>query len=165
MSLLTFYLNETPDHAGRFLHDIWAFSLEDLEYHHDFIQWLFPLDTPSPFNPEAPTLDTVTVRSFRGSRQHKQNLLHSLEVMLHFYGLADTNGVVIRADNFSERSTNWLRKGNHNHLRLTRILRTLHLVGLEQESAALLQCLNQIANDFPAAITPATLNFWQNTQS
>ncbi len=165
MSLLTFYLDQSPDHAGRFLHDLWAFSLEELEYHHDFIQWLFPLDTPSPVNPDAPTLDPQTIAAFRGSPQHKQNLLHSFDLMLHFYGLGRVNGAVIRADNFSARTPNWLRKGNHNHLRLTRILRCLHLLGLEEDSAALLKCLIHIANDFPGAVTLTTLNFWQNTQN
>ncbi|MGN6368745.1 MAG: opioid growth factor receptor-related protein [Phycisphaerae bacterium] len=162
MSLISFYLNESPDSAGRRLADIWAFSLDELEYHHDFIQWLFPLDTPSPVNPDAPTLDANTIRLFRANPQLRANLLHSLDKMLYFYGLTRTDPTITRVPNFPDRSPNWLRPNNHNHLRLTRILRSTHLLGLEKESAALLQCLLEIAADLPTAITPTTLRFWQS---
>ncbi|HVX86759.1 MAG TPA: opioid growth factor receptor-related protein [Phycisphaerae bacterium] len=160
--LLTFYTNTTPDHAGRYLRDIHAFSLDQLESTHDFIQWLFPLDTPSPVNPFAPTLDAQTIADFRAGPPLQTNLQKSLNLMLNFYGLTRSAAAITRAQNFPARAHNYLHPNNHNHLRLTRILRSTHLLGLEQESGALLTALLAIAHDHPAAITPPTLHFWQN---
>lgn len=161
MSLITFYRNETPDHAGRRLSDLWAFDHARLEAEHDFIQWLFPLETPSPVNPEAPTLDAGTIRAFRESPELRANLRRSLQLMLDFYGLAFGDEATIgAAANFQERAANWLRSMNHNHLRLTRIVRSLHLLGLEREALALQSCLLALAANHPAAISPRTRHFW-----
>jgi hypothetical protein len=178
MSLTSFYLNQSPDHARRLLADIHAFSLEQLESTHDFIQWLFPLETKSPVNPLAPTLDLQTISEFRSTPLLQQNMLRSLDLMLHFYGLQrkgdmihlpstqskleNRNSKIVTASNFPNRSPIYLHPNNHNHLRLTRILHSLSLCGLTNEAAALLACLQQIAQDHPHAITPATLRFWQS---
>ncbi len=164
-ALLTFYANRSPDHAGRYLRDLHAFSLDQLESTHDLIQWLFPLDTPSPVNPFAPTLDTETLAAFRASPPLEANLQKSLDMMLHFYGLTRTGATISRAQNFPARAPNYLHPNNHNHLRLTRILRSTHLLGLEQESDALLTALLAIARDHPTAITLRTLHFWQASQN
>ena len=47
---------EGRDHRGRLLSHILGFSLDELEFHHDYIQWLFPLPEPSGANPSAPLL-------------------------------------------------------------------------------------------------------------
>jgi hypothetical protein len=49
---------------------------------------------------------------------------------------------------------------NHNHLRLTRILRSTLLLGLEAESKALFQALNAIVREFPDRISTPTHAFW-----
>ena len=54
--LLDFYEGRGTDHRSRTLTEVQGFSAERLEYEHDFIQWLFPLVTASPVNPEAPTV-------------------------------------------------------------------------------------------------------------
>ncbi len=46
-SNITEFLNGTGiDHQVRFITDIWKFSDRDIEYKHDFIQWVFPLTEP-----------------------------------------------------------------------------------------------------------------------
>jgi len=162
MPLIPFYLNQSPDTEKRLLSDIWHFSLEELEDCHDFIQWLFPLKTPSAFNPDAPLLTPQDIRDFHSSPQLQSNLLKSLDLMLHFYGLTRTDTSIARAPNFPIRSKNWLTPNNHNHLRLTRILTCLSLCGLQPHAASLLQTLLEIAKENPRAITPTTLNFWRN---
>ena len=54
--LVRFYRGDAPDARGRTLDDILAWDDEQLEAVHDYIQWLFPLDEPSRFNPDAPLL-------------------------------------------------------------------------------------------------------------
>jgi hypothetical protein len=165
--LLRFYRLEGQDARGRTLPDIWDWDDARLEAVHDYIQWLFPLPEPSAFNPYAPVLDATAIAAFHESPHLRQRLLRSLERLLAFYGLTmaaapHQPGVrIARAASFGDRSRVWLRAGNHNHLRLTRILTSLRLLGLEEHAAALADCLEAIAREHPHAISATTLAYWQ----
>src|SRR5262249_53715462 len=102
---------------------------------HDYIQWLFPLKEKSGFNPTAPVLTDDSMQAFKSSENLRGRVLRSLGIMLTFYGLsckAERGGVqVIRSDEYEDRKEVWVRPSNHNHLRLTRILTSLRLLGLE----------------------------------
>jgi hypothetical protein len=147
-AILEFYRGEHLPN-GLSLVDIWDWSFDQLEDAHHYIQWMFPLDTPSSANPGAPILSEETARAFVWDDVLRDRLQRSLAVMLRFYGLErltlpDDKLVIIRALNFSERRGVWLWPNNHNHLRLTRIIRSLRLLGLKKDSAALAHCLDDI---------------------
>lgn len=165
-AILDFYSGEAPDDRGRHLSEIQGWPDDRLEVVHDYIQWLFPLPEPSPVNPAAPLLNAATIREFHARPELRERLRASFLRMLRFYGLELREGLVTRAANFAERSPNWLWPGNHNHLRITRILRCLHLAGLEPESTAFFDSLRSIydeqrAQPYPA-ITAETFRFWSN---
>jgi len=164
--LLRFYRLEGADARGRTLADIWSWDAARLEGVHDYIQWLFPLPEPSAFNPQAPILTEATIEAFRADAHLRQRLLRSLTTMLGFYGLALASGAreaprISPASDFGARRRDWLHAGNHNHLRLTRILSSLRLLGLEEHGHALYACLAGIARDHPHAVSATTLAFWQ----
>jgi hypothetical protein len=165
-ALLRFYRLEGTDTRGRTLPEIWAWDAARLEGVHDYIQWLFPLPEPSAFNPDAPILTDETIDAFRADPELRQRLLRSLASMLDFYGLTlasagDGTPRLDRARDFAAQGGGWLRPGDHNHLRLTRILASLRLLGLEDHSRALYQCLVAIARDHPHAVSATTLGYWQ----
>lgn len=158
--LIAFYRDGARDDRGRTLAEILAWDDERLEAIHDFIQWLFPLPERSGANPSAPRLDRETIETFHATPEMRGRLRQAFERMLRFYGLRWTGACVERAGNFRERAQNWLWPGNHNHLRLTRILRSTLLLGLETESKALFQALDTIYREFPDRISPRTHAFW-----
>jgi hypothetical protein len=160
--LLGFYRDGAHDDRGRTVEEIIAWPDDDLEDVHDFIQWLFPLPERSGANPAAPILDRATIEAFLTTPQMRDRLRQSFLRMLRFYGLEWTNNAVERAPNFTARAQNWLWPMNHNHLRLTRILRSLRLLGLEAESAALFRALDSIRDEFPDRITERTFEFWRD---
>ena len=53
---MAFFRHEGPDCEGRYLRDMRGWSFERMETCHDYIQWMFPTETPSNFNPTAPLL-------------------------------------------------------------------------------------------------------------
>jgi len=159
--LVEFYSGRAPDHAGRFVGQIQRWPDERLETVHDFIQWLFPLAEASPVNPLAPVLDQETIEAFAARPELRQTLRLSFLRMLDFYGLAMESGAVLRAANFPERAENWLHPGNHNHLRITRILKSLNLLGLAEEARAFLECLEAIYAQEPGKISGTSLRFWR----
>lgn len=166
--IIAFYSGAEPDHQGRYLHEIHRWSDEQLESVHDYIQWLFPLPEPSGFNPTAPILTRESVRDFRTRPELQQKLRISFLRMLKFYGLeihSSERPNVTRSSAFAARATVWLSAGNHNHLRITRILKSVRLLGLELEAKAFFECLAEIYSDEESkplpAISEETFLFWQ----
>lgn len=166
--LLDFYTTDSGrDIENRTLNDILAFSHKKKEAAHNYIQWLFPLNEPSQFNPRAPTLTPALIDELLSKPEMKPNLQKSLNSMLDFYGLEwyDSRTEIKMSDSFDERSKVWLTKNNHNHLRITRILKCLQYFELEAESKAFFNCLVEIKAKHPNKITDATWKFWEKTQS
>ncbi len=163
--LVGFYLGEHPDDRGRQLTAIQAWDDGQLEAVHDYIQWLFPLPERSAFNPGAPLLSTTDIEAFQDSAELRGRLLVSLQRMIAFYGLALDESAdeprITPAPNFPRQARNWLRPGNHNLLRLTRILRCLTLLGLPEHARALLACLERLGEEHPERIGPVTLRYWR----
>src|SRR5947207_9705729 len=115
--LIDFYRGQTTDTEGRFLKDIWAWSDDDLEEVHDFIQWLFPLPEPSRFNPDAPLLSPDDIQAFRTDELLQAKLRKSFERILTFLGLAETSErKIIEAANFANRAGDVWATPNHNWL-------------------------------------------------
>jgi hypothetical protein len=159
--ILEFYREGTDD-DGRTLNEILAWPDAKLEAIHDFIQWLFPLPERSGANPDAPILDAPTIAAFHQSPELQERLRQSFLRMLRFYGLEFHAGKVHPEANFAACSSNWLTPNNHNHLRLTRMLRSLHLLRLDPEAQALFLALSQIYKSQPGRITPRSYQFWKD---
>jgi len=163
--LFRFYRGEGTDDFGRRIGDIWRYSRDELEDVHDYIQWLFPLAERSAFNPGAPLLDAATMAEFRRDNALRENVQRSLEVMLGFYGLALAEDHIARAPDFADRSRLWLSPGNHNFLRLTRILKSLSLLGHEASAESLLGCLEELYRERPGVIGSTTVGYWRRATS
>lgn len=145
--LLRFYAGVGTDHRGRTIEDIWSFSRDELEHVHDYIQWLFPLDEPSAFNPDAPLVDAETATRFRDDAELRGHLQVSLTMMRNFY--------------FGGEST-WVTPHNHNFLRLTRMLKSLTLLGLGDKATELLAQLETVYRAHPGTVGATTLAYWRN---
>jgi len=175
--IVNFFSGCGADHMGRGLAEILAWEDRELEDVHDYIQWLFPLFTRSAFNAGAPLLtESVREEFTEGANRDllRGGLRRAFERMLRFYGMtletsscAKDDGAaaaefsISRASNWSKASSNWLHPGNHNHLRITRILRSLRALGLKPLAVAFLQTLETVARENRDAITPGTLGFWR----
>jgi hypothetical protein len=167
--LSNFYEGTGPDHRGRHLAAIWDWSDDELERVHDYIQWLFPLREKSGFNPDAPLLDDATAQEFRERPELQANLRRSFLRMLKFYGLESRGAdppAIHPSKSFPSRSTNWLTPSNHNHLRITRILKSLRELGLDPEAQAFFACLTtlyeQEQQKHLPAISPDTFHYWRS---
>ncbi|MEI2721877.1 MAG: opioid growth factor receptor-related protein [Gemmatimonadales bacterium] len=113
--LLRFYRHQGPDHAGRMLAEIWHWPYSSLEAHHDYIQWLFPLDTPSGANARAPILTEEDIAHWQHDPMLRMYLRRSFEKLLDFYGFAiiNNNGHarIIAASNAATRQQAWITPG------------------------------------------------------
>jgi hypothetical protein len=146
--ILSFYNCEAPDHAGRYLVDIWAFADEKLEKTHDYIQWLFPNREVSSVNPKAPLLTDEVVEEFKSNSYLLKNVKISLDRMIKFYEMDEENPW-------------WCTKNNHNYLRCTRILNTLREFGMIEELSEFYSKLMIIA-DNNEVIHGLTRSYWED---
>jgi hypothetical protein len=166
--IIEFCSGAEPDHRGRYLGDIQRWPDERLEEVHDYIQWLFPLPEPSGFNLAAPVLTAESIQEFQTRPELRQNLRMSFLRMLSFYGLEVRVAepvTVTRSTTFASKAALWLLPGNHNHLRIRRILRCLSILGLRPEAKAFFECLldiyrgNKTSHSIPA-ISDETFEHW-----
>lgn len=79
--------------------------------------------------------------------------------MLAFYGLERHGNNIVRSKNFKKRSKWWITKNNHNYRRITRILKSLRLAGLDEYADALCEELSQIYIVY-SVISDETLGYW-----
>lgn len=142
------------------------FSVSRMEDTHDYIQWLFPLDEPSGVMSNAPQVDELCQRAFASDPRLKATLRRALDKMLGFYGMKLVGGPeesrVVKASYFARRASQWLTPGNHNFSRLTRILRSLSLLGEGQVAGSLLGCLEEIYEEYATVIGGTTYRYWRN---
>lgn len=165
--IVPFYLGEKADIEGRKIQQIWAWDFEELECAHDYIQWLFPINEKSHFNPDAPIVDEEVIQAFRADHRLQENLLWSFSVLLHFYGLVLTTdepgeAVVKKAENYPVRKQEWVNMLNHNYLRITRILKCLMAFGFSEKAQAFYECLRQIYQEDSDQIGGETFQYWTN---
>jgi hypothetical protein len=141
--------------------DIWAWSNEEWEGIHDFIQWLFPLPEPSQFNPNAPLLTPDDVAAFKKESLLQTNMLHAFERLLLFLGLSlEPDGQVVEGLHFSTRVDDVWAAPNHNWLRVTRALRSLTLLGLGDRARALYDRLSAFYHSGRFPIPRGTFQYW-----
>lgn len=159
--IVEFYRGTGEDSEGRTLADLWALSDDEMEFHHDFIQWMFPLEEPSRFNFRAPTLTEGDIRSFREEPALRENLERSLGRFLAFLGLAREGGRVVPAADF-EAKREVFQAPDHNWLRITRVLTSLRLLGLEPLAQAFYDGLVDLMRDGRARITAETRRYWRD---
>jgi hypothetical protein len=140
------FLNGTGiDHRGRSLEDVLAWPDDQIEIHHDYIQWLFPLSAPSTAVLGSPVLSAADIETIRGDPAAQANLLRALDRMRLFYA----------------SGTHWLTPNNHNHLRITRIISSLHKLGQPAAARHFYDFIKAKTEAVSGSATPRTLSFWE----
>jgi len=140
-----FLTGEGHDHRRRSLDDVLAYDDSMLERSHDYIQWLFPLPEASRFNHNAPVLSTEDVAEIKASEAAKANLRRARERMLDFYKAND----------------HWLTAFDHNHLRITRIIRCLKLALGTDEARGFHDEIRALVAAAGNPVNAESLRYWQ----
>ena len=168
---------QASDSSGRTLSSILALPDTSLEFCHDYIQQLFPLPETSSFHPSSPTIDEATFTAFRSRPELRDRLADSLTRMLHFYGFEPSSSSsqrqqagepnpnlnlveIVRGANYDRASRNWVKRFDHNHLRMTRIIRSLRVLGLETHARCLFRALVSVYDHGRSGISARSVIFW-----
>ena len=132
------------DDRGRNVKDILAFDDAALEAVHDYIQWLFPLQEGSAFNPMAPVLSPNDVAALKASAPAQNNLLLAAHRMRRFY----------------EQNPKWLTAHDHNHLRITRIIRSLSILAGREEAQHFYGAIERLVTEAGNPVAKEAQRYW-----
>lgn len=145
MKLVEFYRGEIPNNEGVFIDDIMAYSYDQLEVDHAYIQWILPLKERSMFNVDAPLLHDDEITLFKADPELQMKVYGVAFKMLDYFGMYLHRGSVGWQEPDPEYGHKdpkwWLRHFNHNFLRMTRMLTSLRYLGFEKLSVAIYECL------------------------
>ena len=165
MSLIIAFYNGEHALRGKTLSGVQMFNYEHMDLCHDFIQWMFPTLEQSAHHPSAPILTLEDIEEFRASPILKKKLRCSFSRFLWFLGLdfithPDGRVWVFAAENYDERKVHWQTPYNHNYLRITRVLKCLLLLGLEEEAKAFFDCLTYLFWNRYGSISKESYRYW-----
>lgn len=142
--VLAFLEKRGVDYEGRMLEEVWSFNDIQIESTHDFIQWVFPLPKESSGQLSLPVVTTAGLERISASPEASANLRASEEWFLGFLS----------------RSTVWLTNYNHNHLRITRMIKSSRLIEGTERSASLFQQVVFLAGQDADLIGTKAIGFW-----
>ena len=118
---------------------------EWIENTHTFIQWWFPLMEKSQSISSAPVLTLADVDYKRNDPDQVRQIQWMASRMMRFY----------------ESSDHWVCRYNHNHLRITRIIRSLRLLAGNEPADDWKQWLFCYLGDRANKIDPKAVEFWR----
>ena len=132
------------DGKNRSLGEVLDLPNVPLEYIHDYIQWLFPLTTPSGAQPMAPVLNAAEIRAIRADPRAQANLDRAAQRMLTFY----------------RQTRGWLRRSDHNHLRITRIIQSLRILVGDETAREFHDEITAMVTEAGSPVDPANQAYW-----
>ena len=162
-AITSFFDGSGKDTSGRTLAFILKQDDEFLERDHTWIQCVFPLPTPSKFNPSAPLADAETYAALANASSIKAlaGIDDAFDRFILFLGLKPY--VESLGYDMPSEAPAWWRKGNHNALRVSRAIKHLEYLNTDHHSAlamVLRLALRRLAIRFPEGVSDASLAHW-----
>ena len=119
----------------------------------------------SSFNSDVPILTVEQISSFRSSEKLKDRLLISLDLMLDFYGFVRLkekgNVKIVKSPNYETRTQEWVTPSNHNFLRITRIFKSITLLGLSVYAVKFFDALEELYLEKQNIIGTVSFEYWK----
>lgn len=153
---IDFFQNKINNVEGLKYNDILKYNNKQLEDKHNYIQYLFPLPIKSIYNPDAPVINEIFINEAINNLIIRKNIIRSFLRMMNFYGFEYSMKPFSLID--KEESKHWLRKHDHNYLRITRILKFLILVKMEMLAYKFVEQLCKLKST--GEINVESFNFW-----
>ncbi len=142
--IVMFLEGEGTDARSRTVFDVLAMDDVAMERTHDFIQWLFPLPEPSAAVPGSPVLTPGDIQAIRVSELAPIALAGATDRMIAFY----------------QKTHDWLMPNDHNHRRITRIIRSLRLLQGDEAADAFRDAILERVEATRAPVSARSRGYW-----
>ncbi len=144
MSVVSFLDGSKVDNNERTFDFVMQQDDDWFESEHNYIQWLFPLLEESYNVYEAPVLDLTEVTLIRNNQVALENQIKALGRMVVFYKKNDL----------------WLVPMDHNHLRITRILKSIRLLHSLPVAESFYDLIMERVKETGSQVEPRNIAFW-----
>lgn len=149
---LNFLSLKEPDDQGRYAFEYLNFNHDEMEQCHGWIQWAFPIDTKSNYNPLAPIIDS----RFLHTESSNIISIKLLQQFMKFIGL--DSYIEFNKERFLEVIDGPL---NHNILRISRVLKHLVLTNKQNAAKWLLESISKfMIRQYPERFCSNTVAYW-----
>jgi len=133
------------DHAGRTHAYVCEQSDDWIESTHDFIQWLFPLEEETRKSELMPILSKQEIGLIKKSELAQNSLRISASRMRRFWS----------------KNQHWVTNHDHNHLRITRCIKSLRLLVSNEEAQLMKIWLSSVLGPNAKLISKVSLDYWR----
>jgi hypothetical protein len=144
MSVVAFLSGTGTDTRGFTLEQVLQQSDAWLEQDHNYIQWLFPLLDESQQVHDAPVLTEADVETLQQSEVAQADQQRAVHRMLQFY----------------RDKEHWLTSMDHNHLRITRMIKSIRLLQSLEAAEDIYNTLMDEVHQAGNPISPKNIAFW-----
>ena len=145
MNFKSFLLNESCDHKGRMLSDIYKFSDNEIEANHDFIQIVFPLAEPSFWSSNKYFIESEQqIDSLTSDKNVREAILQSAYWYISFL----------------KRNNHWKNVNNHNLKRITRMIKSVRLIVGDIEADKVKKEITSIPN-IEKLVGQNSIKYWK----
>ena len=144
-TVVRFLEGPTTDERSRHITEILDQDDWFWENTHDFIQWLFPLNEESSAVRNAPVLNKQEIEIIRASESAQVSLLASAD----------------RYRAFLLNTTRWRNSYDHNHLRITRVIKSLRLLTDDETANGFKHWVAGQLGDHIDSINTRSKKFWR----
>jgi hypothetical protein len=142
-----FLKGNKPDIHKRYLKDIWMMSDDQIENKHNFIQWIFPLNVKSNAVPSSPILTKKEIICIKKSEIVQKNIKKSAEWFLKFLS----------------SNSYWICQNNHNHYRITRVIKSLRLIHSNEEAEKFKNSIMNLIQGNEKKINLTNIQYWKDS--
>jgi hypothetical protein len=168
--LFNFYIMGQKDIRGRSLCEMLGWNDAQLENVHDYIQWMFPTLTQSKCQGQSPVLDLETIKKLKWKRNEffRVSFKKALKRMLTFWGIPfEDDGMDIIVKDIPWRPYQWAEYGDHNQLRMSRVIESCRLLGFESTAKSLFHELTRfaISGYLGHRLTAKNVAYWYQSYS
>lgn len=134
--ILDFYRGTCLHPRGMTFQETLASSDMEIEKAHDLIQWWFPLPEPSRMQPLAPVLTADDLAAFKSETVLRTRVALPTQRMMDFF----------------DHTHLWRKPRDHNHLRITRIIRFFTLLGRNTAAQNTLRFVDERSPNVPESV-------------
>lgn len=153
---INFLKGKTADRHGRKIGDFLTLSEQEMESDHEWIQWVFPINTPSPHNPYAGQLFDGSYNYFKSNSALCRQQVDFLKKYSESIGLGWGTGRDDPQKFFSIINDPY----NHHVKRISRVLKHLMLTGKMYAAQNWFSWLLQMIGYNPNVISGYTVALW-----
>lgn len=146
--IIQFFLDVGRDGGGRTLTQVMQQDDSWLERTHDYVQWILPTRRKSKYEPDAPVLTDRDVQVFAVRRDLREAYSFGVARMKRFLQL-------------DQMQPSWVRRRDHNHKRISRMIESLMDLGFEERANRVLDQVLRIDSMSPDVVDREAVEHWR----